>query len=59
MNPRLARQLTQSLVAFSSLQGKLEFEIRSILFFGCSSANTLIMRKSLIHNLLNDKDPLA
>src|SRR5918999_1376915 len=33
MNPRLARQLTQSLVAFSSFQGKLEFEIRSILFF--------------------------
>src|SRR5918992_3246217 len=25
----------------------------------CSSANTLIMRKSLIHNLLNDKGPLA
>jgi hypothetical protein len=23
----------------------------------CSSANTLIMRKSLIHNLLHDKDP--
>src|SRR5205823_13729757 len=24
---------------------------------GCSSANTLIMRKSLIHNLLHDKGP--
>jgi hypothetical protein len=24
---------------------------------GCSSANTLIMCKPLIHNLLHDKDP--